>query len=209
MPQAILRSTCEFNTKYFPFDENECHLKFGSWTHDGNQLDLQFYDGKEKFLVDDFVIGNEWDLVGNRGERNVKIYECCKDTPYLDLKFYITLKRKTAFYSFILLTPCTLLSCLTLVIFWVPPESPAKLMLGELSSTFFIVSKIHLCFLIHLCTFISSFNWIWIQHVSLQHSLWFSIRKRLSMQVSTLFRAFYQVCSLAIKNFSVCNFLQR
>ena len=140
MPQAILRSTCEFNTKFFPFDENECHLKFGSWTHDGNQLDLLFYDGKEKFLTDDFVKGNEWDLVSNRGERNVKIYECCKDTPYLDLKFYITLRRKTAFYSFILLTPCTLLSLLTLVIFWVPPESPAKLMLGEASSYSLVTS---------------------------------------------------------------------
>lgn len=147
MPQAILRSTCEFNTKYFPFDENECHLKFGSWTHDGNHLDLQFYEGIKRFLVEDFVKGNEWTLVGNRGERNVKIYECCKDTPYLDLKFYITLKRKTAFYSFILLTPCTLLSCLTLVIFWVPPESPAKLMLGEASLQYFfcISSPFFLC----------------------------------------------------------------
>lgn len=135
MPQAILRSTCAFDTKYFPYDLNECHLKFGSWTHDGNLMDLQFFDNKSKFLVEDFIPGNEWDLVGNRGERNVTIYECCKDTPYLDLKFYILLKRKTAFYSFILLLPCGLLSCLTLVIFWVPPESPAKLMLGEISSS--------------------------------------------------------------------------
>lgn len=137
MPQAILRSTCAFDTKYFPFDENECHLKFGSWTHDGNQMDLLFFDNKSQFLIDDFIPGNEWDLIGNRGERNVEIYECCQDTPYLDLKFYILLKRKTAFYSFILLLPCTLLSCLTLVIFWVPPESPAKLMLGEISAHFF------------------------------------------------------------------------
>jgi hypothetical protein len=136
MPQAILRSTCEFKTTFFPFDENECHLKFGSWTHDGNLLDLRFFDGKEKFLIEDFIPGNEWDLVGNRGERNVKFYECCKNTPFLDLKFYILLKRKTAFYSFILLLPCTLLSCLTLVIFWVPPEAPAKLMLGETRAHF-------------------------------------------------------------------------
>lgn len=94
-------------------------------------MDLKFFGDIEQFLVADFIPGNEWDLVGNRGVRNVKIYECCKDTPYLDLKFFIRLKRKTAFYSFILLLPCALLSCLTLVIFWVPPESPAKLMLGE------------------------------------------------------------------------------
>ena len=131
IPQAILRSTCAFDTKYFPFDETTCHLKFGSWTHDGTQLDLKFFDGKEKFLVDDYIPGNEWDLIDNYGIRNVEFYECCKDTPFLDLKFYVKLKRRTAFYSFILILPCALLSCLTLVIFWVPPESPAKLMLGE------------------------------------------------------------------------------
>ncbi|KAH3850842.1 hypothetical protein DPMN_093317 [Dreissena polymorpha] len=131
MPQAILKSTCAFNTKYFPFDENECHLKFGSWTHDGTKMDLKFFDGKEQLMVDDFVPGNEWDIIGNRAERNVKLYECCKETPFLDLMFYMRLKRRTAFYGFIVLIPCALLSCLTLVIFWVPPEAPAKLMLGE------------------------------------------------------------------------------
>jgi len=131
MPQAILRSTCAFDTKYFPFDETVCHLKFGSWTHDGNQMDINFFDNKESFMVEDFVEGNEWDMTGNYGNKTVKVYECCKDTPYLDLKFYVRLKRKTAFYSFILLLPCALLSCLTLTIFWVPPESPAKLQLGK------------------------------------------------------------------------------
>jgi len=131
MPQAILRSTCEFNTKYFPFDETECHLKFGSWTHDGTLMDLQFFGNVSKFMVEDFIRGNEWDMSDNRGERFEQYYECCPGVPYLDLKFYVRLKRKTAFYSFILLLPCALLSCLTLTIFWVPPESPAKLQLGK------------------------------------------------------------------------------
>ena len=131
MPQAILRSTCAFDTKYFPFDANECHLKFSSWTHDGTKLDLIFFGGNEKFMTDDYIPGNEWNLEATRGERNTKIYECCPNTPYIDLKFYIQMKRKTAFYSFILLLPCALLSLLVLIIFWVPPESPAKLQLGE------------------------------------------------------------------------------
>ncbi|XP_060564526.1 neuronal acetylcholine receptor subunit alpha-10-like isoform X3 [Ruditapes philippinarum] len=130
MPQAILRSTCAFNTTYFPFDETECHLKFGSWTHDGTKMDLQFFGKQEKFMVEDFIRGNEWELYGNHGRRDVEFYECCEGIPYLDLKFFIRLKRRTAFYSFILLLPCALLSCLTLTIFWVPPESPAKLQLG-------------------------------------------------------------------------------
>lgn len=35
MPQAMLNSSCSFNTLFFPFDEQECTLKFGSWTYNG------------------------------------------------------------------------------------------------------------------------------------------------------------------------------
>ncbi|KAK3785420.1 hypothetical protein RRG08_045174 [Elysia crispata] len=128
MPQAILRSSCTFNTKYFPFDVQSCWLKFGSWTYNGNKLNIEFVD-QHSFDLSDYVTSNEWDIIENKAVRNVKYYTCCPD-PYPDLTFSLRLQRKTAFYTFILILPCTLLSLLTLVIFWVPPESPAKLQLG-------------------------------------------------------------------------------
>ena len=36
-PPAIFSSSCEMDIEYFPFDQQECHLKFGSWSHDGFQ----------------------------------------------------------------------------------------------------------------------------------------------------------------------------
>ena len=131
MPQAILRSSCGFETKYFPFDTQTCYLKFGSWTHDGNYLDLLFFNNVSRFMIDDYIRSNEWDVIENIGERNVKIYECCKDVPYIDIKFQLTIRRRVAFYTIILIMPCVLLTCLTLVIFLVPPEAPAKLSLGK------------------------------------------------------------------------------
>ncbi|CAL1530115.1 unnamed protein product [Lymnaea stagnalis] len=128
MPQAILRSSCSFDTKYFPFDVQSCWLKFGSWTYNGFKLNVEFVR-EHSFDLSDYVMSNEWDIIENRAVRNVKYYTCCPE-PFPDLTFHLTLKRKTAFYTFILILPCTLLSLLTLVIFWVPPESPAKLQLG-------------------------------------------------------------------------------
>ncbi|PAA85895.1 hypothetical protein BOX15_Mlig016131g2 [Macrostomum lignano] len=40
------------------------------------------------------------------------------------------MRRSASFYLSILVLPCMLLSCLTWVIFWLPPESPAKMQLG-------------------------------------------------------------------------------
>lgn len=37
-PPAIYKSFCEINVEYFPFDEQTCSMKFGSWTSDGNTV---------------------------------------------------------------------------------------------------------------------------------------------------------------------------
>lgn len=37
-PPAIYKSSCEINVLYFPFDEQSCLMKFGSWTYNGFQV---------------------------------------------------------------------------------------------------------------------------------------------------------------------------
>ncbi len=39
-PPAIYKSSCEIDVEFFPFDEQTCFMKFGSWTYDGYMVSI-------------------------------------------------------------------------------------------------------------------------------------------------------------------------
>ncbi|OAF68054.1 hypothetical protein A3Q56_04206 [Intoshia linei] len=129
IPQGMFKSTCAIDIKYFPFDTQICVLKFGSWSHDGRTLDLNFYQDLNSLDLNDFTRSNEWDIIGHSAIKNTKLYPCCVN-PYIDITFTIKIKRKFTHFVYILLLPCILLSTLTMLMFWIPPESQHKMILG-------------------------------------------------------------------------------
>ncbi|CAF3331296.1 unnamed protein product [Rotaria socialis] len=138
-PMSIFKSTCQIDIRRFPYDRQNCSMKFGSWTYDSSKVNLRFYRDIEKFDLNAYVKSNEWSIIGNYANRNVERYDCCPEI-YVDLKFHIQLERRGGFYNYILILPCVLLSCLTCILFWLPPESPSKLVLGmNIFTSFFVL----------------------------------------------------------------------
>ena len=39
-PHSIFKATCSVDVTNFPFDEQKCHMAFGSWTHNSKEIDL-------------------------------------------------------------------------------------------------------------------------------------------------------------------------
>ncbi|ELT96539.1 hypothetical protein CAPTEDRAFT_52979, partial [Capitella teleta] len=140
IPPAIYKSSCQIDMRNFPFDEQTCYFKFGSWTYDGDKLDLVFYDGLEDLDDREYIDSSEWGILSTSAKHSVKYYPCCGDEPYPDITFFLTVKRRTAFYVYVLILPSVLLSFLTLVLFWIPPQRPDRTSLGmSLFSSFFVL----------------------------------------------------------------------
>ncbi|XP_021202094.1 nicotinic acetylcholine receptor subunit alpha 6 isoform X2 [Bombyx mori] len=128
VPPGIFKSTCKIDITWFPFDDQHCDMKFGSWTYDGNQLDLILKDEAGGDLSD-FITNGEWYLIGMPGKKNTITYACCPE-PYVDVTFTIMIRRRTLYYFFNLIVPCVLISSMALLGFTLPPDSGEKLTLG-------------------------------------------------------------------------------
>lgn len=138
-PPSIFKSTCQINIQKFPYDQQNCSMKFGSWTYDGDSIDIQFYENSHHLNLEEYTESNEWEIISADGIRTEKKYECCKEF-FPDLTFHIKMRRKGGFYNYILVLPCVLLTLLTSVLFWLPPESPAKMVLGmNIFTSFFVL----------------------------------------------------------------------
>ncbi|XP_031732221.1 neuronal acetylcholine receptor subunit alpha-9-I [Anarrhichthys ocellatus] len=124
---AITKSSCVVDVSYFPFDWQQCKLTFGSWTYNGNQVDISL--GMDHGDLSDFVENVEWECHGMPAVRNVMMYGCCSD-PYTDITYTLLLKRRSSFYIFNLLLPCFLISFLAPLGFYLPADSGEKVSLG-------------------------------------------------------------------------------
>ncbi|XP_072029993.1 neuronal acetylcholine receptor subunit alpha-10-like [Amphiura filiformis] len=128
MAPALLKASCMVKVRYFPFDTQQCILRFSSWAYDGGSIDLVFTNDTDASQTV-FLRNGVWELVRVDVIRDVKEYECCPN-PYIFILYKLTLQRASTFYYSNIIAPCLLLSILQLLVFWLPPESGEKISLG-------------------------------------------------------------------------------
>ncbi|CAL8129179.1 unnamed protein product [Orchesella dallaii] len=126
-PPTKFRSTCAVDVTYFPFDDQTCQLKLGSWTYNGFEVDVT--NGTDEIDLKNYVKNGEWDLLRADINRNVMVYSCCTE-PFPDVTITLVIRRKTLYYIYNIVLPCMMLSVLTLLVFCLPPDSGEKIALG-------------------------------------------------------------------------------
>lgn len=120
-------SSCKLNIRFFPFDEQHCYLKFGSWTYSIKFLDMSTTQTRAE--MSSYIINGEWEVLDVPVQRNELRYQCCPE-PYADITITIHMKRKVLYYIFNLIIPTTMIVTFILVGFCLPPITGERVTLN-------------------------------------------------------------------------------
>uniref|UniRef100_A0A8D0DXK5 Cholinergic receptor nicotinic alpha 1 subunit n=1 Tax=Salvator merianae TaxID=96440 RepID=A0A8D0DXK5_SALMN len=144
-PPAIFKSYCEIKVTHFPFDEQNCSMKLGTWTYDGTAVEI--HQDSDRPDLSNFMESGEWVMKDYRGWKHSVTYSCCPDTPYLDITYHFVMQRLPLYFIVNVIIPCLLFSFLTGLVFYLPTDSGEKMTLSIsvlLSLTVFLLVIVEL-----------------------------------------------------------------
>ncbi|KAI6180199.1 Acetylocholine receptor beta subunit 29 [Aphelenchoides besseyi] len=119
VPPALYKSSCILDVEYFPFDEQTCHLVFGSWTYNQDEIHMDFIQA-EMIDLSVFQTSSIWDLIDAPASLVNKRSR---------MEFQVRIRRKALFYTVVLIIPTVLMAVLNLAVFFLPADSTEKVTL--------------------------------------------------------------------------------
>ena len=97
---AIFKFSCGLELKYFPFDNQECKMKFSSWIYNNKLLRLKPYNevSKQIDILDSFS-HSEWDITNVTVVTYDESRPCCPNETFSANEYTIYLKRYPHYYN--------------------------------------------------------------------------------------------------------------
>uniref|UniRef100_A0A1D5QLL6 Cholinergic receptor nicotinic delta subunit n=1 Tax=Macaca mulatta TaxID=9544 RepID=A0A1D5QLL6_MACMU len=136
LPPAIFRSSCPISVTYFPFDWQNCSLKFSSLKYTAKEITLSLKQDAEEnrtypvewIIIDPegFTENGEWEIVHRPARVNVDPRAPLDSPSRQDVTFYLIIRRKPLFYIINILVPCVLISFMVNLVFYLPADSGEK-----------------------------------------------------------------------------------
>lgn len=122
---VVFQKICQIDVSYFPFDDQECSLKFGSWAFDATKVRTKSFANTTS-SNSYYVPNGEWELLSIKTVENILKYQCCAN-PFSDVTITFRIRRQAKNHTLTLILPCALLSSLIVLGFILPPESGERI----------------------------------------------------------------------------------
>ena len=126
MFQDLWRTICKVRSTYFPFDQQLCSIIIRSGAHDSQSMKFIL---RRSIAGHSFILG-EWKLMHSYTEITEERVSDFGQVDYSLVRFTLILKRNHLYYLIKIILPFTLVSCVTLFTFLLPPQTGEKLTLN-------------------------------------------------------------------------------
>ncbi|XP_060520186.1 acetylcholine receptor subunit alpha-like [Cylas formicarius] len=138
VPPVHTEALCVPNLRRYPFDVQNCTVRFGSWVHKGEEVNLTVL--KPAVNTDDLMSNGEWELLGATGIRHSGNYACCPNVTYPSVDIAFEIKRHSGAHAASVLLPLFACILLTLTSMWMSPINKDRLTLSFVN---FISQALH------------------------------------------------------------------
>ena len=97
---AVYKFSCSLELKRFPFDIQDCFMRFGSWSYDNTMLSLNPHgDASTQIDVLDSFSHSEWSLIDYYVTNTNETRACCGNRRFDINEYHFKFKRYTHYYK--------------------------------------------------------------------------------------------------------------
>ena len=122
---GIITSTCHFDLEFFPYDQQTCYLKFGSWTYHAAELDLSTKNN-DNMDLSNFQKNEGWDILETNSQLDETLYQCCPEV-YQAIYYNFKLRRKPGFFVLNIIIPTFATATLMILSLLIPWDSGERI----------------------------------------------------------------------------------
>ncbi|XP_070544134.1 neuronal acetylcholine receptor subunit alpha-10-like isoform X2 [Ptychodera flava] len=128
----VVKVGCKMNVMQFPFDQQCCTIKVGSWVSDRSKVDI-YPENAWGASLNYSIPNGVWDITSAPVKPMSGSYECCPGDTYPTLVYMIRMRRRHEAYVLRLILPTVSICLLSLFGFYLPAATYGRIGLAMTS----------------------------------------------------------------------------
>jgi hypothetical protein len=124
LPATVYTVPCTMTITYFPWDSHTCNLMLCSWVLSDKELSLEIRNGSYNISF----LNSEWEVTSHTLATVSTNFGQGDD--FTCVTYTVEFRRRTGFFTYVVVLPSILMSFMTLVVFCLPPNIEEKLNIG-------------------------------------------------------------------------------
>ncbi|XP_068210831.1 neuronal acetylcholine receptor subunit alpha-7-like [Palaemon carinicauda] len=123
-PPTHITVNCELDISEWPSDQHECLVRMGSWSHHGQQIDIQIIKHNETtdVMMSNYEPNNNWKLLNVKATREVLTLEEGNEK-YVEINFSFKVKRLAKSHATYITTTALVVMIVVLLTYALPLNS--------------------------------------------------------------------------------------